>query len=54
VAENNVSTDNFMTMDHHTARDKTEAENDTTIFYQHAAQEILTKMMHQVLPLQAH
>jgi len=48
VGENNVSSDDFLTNDSHPPRDKTETENDTTIFYNHAAQEILTKMMHQI------
>jgi len=49
VAENNVSTNNFLANDNHTARDKTETENNTTIFYNHATQEIPTEMMYQVL-----
>jgi len=43
VAENNVSTNIFPTHDRHTARDKTETENNTTIFYNHAIQEIATE-----------
>ena len=41
--ETNVSTNNFRTHNHHTARDKTETENNTTIFYNHAIQEIATE-----------
>ena len=46
MGENNVSTDNFLTTHHHTARDKTATEN--------ATQDIATKMMYQVLLLQPH
>ena len=43
VGENNVPTNNFLTNDNHTTRDQTETENNTTIFYNHATQEIPTE-----------